>query len=69
MPEGSRTSISGRLAEAVAREDTARGYEVAKGQYLIVEDQEIDAVQTESTRGQLRSIDSVPHGEIDDLVY
>jgi DNA end-binding protein Ku len=36
--------------EVVPREDTARGYEVGKGQYLIVEDEELDAVQIESTR-------------------
>jgi non-homologous end joining protein Ku len=27
-----------------------RGYEVAKGQYMIVEDEELEAVQIESTR-------------------
>ena len=31
-------------------ERTWRGYEVAKGQYLIVEDEEFEAVQIESTR-------------------
>ena len=48
-----------------AREDTARGYEVAKGQYLIVEDQEIDAVQIESTR-TIEIDQFVPRSEIDD---
>jgi ATP-dependent protease Clp ATPase subunit len=33
-----------------SREDAARGYEAAKGQYVLVEDQEIDAVQIESTQ-------------------
>jgi DNA end-binding protein Ku len=47
------------------REDTARGYEVAKGQYLIVEDEELDAVQIESTR--TIDIDQfVPKTEIDE---
>jgi hypothetical protein len=42
-----------------------RGYEVAKGQYMIVEDEEIDAVQIESTR--TIDIDQfVPKDEIDD---
>ena len=27
-----------------------RGYEVAKGQYMVVEDEEIESVQIESTR-------------------
>ena len=41
------------------------GYEVAKGQYLIVEDQEIDAVQIESTR-TIEIDQFVPRSEIDD---
>jgi len=42
-----------------------RGYEVAKGQYMIVEDEEIDAVQIESTR--TIDIDQfVPKDEIDE---
>ena len=48
-----------------AREDIARGYEVAKGQYLIVEDEELNAVQIESTR--TIDIDQfVPKSEIDE---
>ena len=44
---------------------SARGYEVAKGQYLIVEDEEFDAVQIESTR--TIDIDQfVPKNEIDE---
>jgi DNA end-binding protein Ku len=38
---------------------------VAKGQYLIVEDQEIDAVQIESTR-TIEIDQFVPRSEIDD---
>jgi DNA end-binding protein Ku len=45
------------MGEVVPREDMARGYEVAKGQYLIVEDEELDAVQIESTR--MKSINSL----------
>ena len=42
-----------------------RGYEVAKGQYMIVEDEEIEAVQIESTR--TIDIDRfVPKSEIDE---
>ena len=42
-----------------------RGYEVAKGQYVIVEDEEIEAVQIESTR--TIDIDRfVPKNEIDE---
>jgi DNA end-binding protein Ku len=51
--------------EVVPREDMARGYEIAKGQYLIVEDEELEAVQIESTR--TIDIDQfVPKNEIDE---
>src|SRR6185369_1900761 len=33
-------NVDSETGDVVPREDTARGYEVAKGQYLIVEDQE-----------------------------
>ena len=43
----------------------ARGYEVAKGQYLLVEDKEFEAIQIESTR--TIDIDQfVPRNEIDE---
>ena len=58
-------NVDSETGEVVPREDTARDYEVAKGQYLIVEDEELDAVQIESTR----TIDIeqfVPKTEIDE---
>jgi DNA end-binding protein Ku len=58
-------NVDSETAEVVPREDTARGYEVAKGQYLVVEDEELDAVQIESTR--TIDIDQfVPKIEIDE---
>ena len=58
-------NVDFETGEVVPREDTARGYEVAKGQYLIVEDEELDAVQIESTR--TIDIDQfVPKTEIDE---
>ena len=58
-------NVDSETGEVVPREDTARGYEVAKGQYLIVEDEELDAVQIESTR--TIDIDQfVPRTEIDE---
>src|SRR6478736_5471075 len=58
-------NVDSETGEVVPREDTARGYEVAKGQYLIVEDEEIDAIQIESTR--TIDIDQfVPKSEIDE---
>jgi DNA end-binding protein Ku len=43
-------NVDSETGEVVSRDDMVRGYEVAKGQYMIVEDEEIDAVQIESTR-------------------
>ena len=58
-------NVDSETGDVVPREDTARGYEVANGQYLIVEDQEIDAVQIESTR-TIEIDQFVPRSEIDD---
>jgi DNA end-binding protein Ku len=58
-------NVDSETGEVVPREDTARGYEVGKDQYLIVEDQEIDAVQIESTR-TIEIDQFVPRSEIDD---
>ena len=58
-------NVDSETGEVVARDDMVRGYEVAKGQYMIVEDEEIDAVQIESTR--TIDIDQfVPKSEIDE---
>ena len=58
-------NVDSETGDVVPRDDTARGYEVAKGQYLIVEDEELDAVQIESTR--TIDIDQfVPKAEIDE---
>jgi DNA end-binding protein Ku len=58
-------NVDSETGDVVPREDIARGYEVAKGQYLVVEDQELDAVQIESTR--TIDIDQfVPKSEIDE---
>jgi len=58
-------NVDSETGEAVSRQDTARGYEVGKGQYLIVEDEELDAVQVESTR-TIEIDQFVPRSEIDD---
>jgi DNA end-binding protein Ku len=58
-------NVDSETGEVVPREDTARGYEVAKGQYLIVEDEELDAVQIESTR-TIEIDQFVPKREIDE---
>ena len=57
--------VDSETGDVVPREDTARGYEVAKGQYLLVEDAEFESIQIESTR--TIDIDQfVPKNEIDE---
>jgi DNA end-binding protein Ku len=58
-------NVDSETGEVVPREDIARGYEIGKGEYLIVEDEEFEAVLIESTR--TIDIDQfVPRNEIDD---
>lgn len=57
--------VDAESGEPVDKEDIARGYEYAKGQYLIVTDEEMEKIKVESTH--TISIDRfVPRGEIDD---
>src|SRR5262249_32675497 len=42
-------NVDSETGDVVPREDTARGYEGGKGQYPVVEDEEFEAVQLEST--------------------
>src|ERR1700681_4586697 len=57
--------VDSETGEPVDKEDIGRGYEVAKGQYLQVEDEEVEKVKIESTH--TLEIDSfVPRAEIDD---
>jgi DNA end-binding protein Ku len=58
-------NVDAETDEVVPREDTARGYEIGKGQYLVVEDEELEAVQIESTR-TIEIDEFVPRSEIDD---
>jgi DNA end-binding protein Ku len=60
--------IDEETREPVAREYKGRGYEVAKGQYLIVEDAELEGIEIESTH--TIEIDSfVPHSAIDQRFF
>jgi DNA end-binding protein Ku len=57
-------NVDSETGETVEREDVGRGYEVAKGEYLQIEDEEIEKIQIESTHSI--DIDSfVPKSEID----
>jgi Ku protein len=56
--------VDSESGELVEKEDVGRGYEVGKGEYLQVEDDEIEKIQIESTHAI--DIDSfVPKSEID----
>jgi DNA end-binding protein Ku len=60
--------IDEETREPVAPEHKSRGYEVAKGHYLIVEDAELEAIEIESTH--TIEIDSfVPRSEIDQRFF
>ena len=56
--------VDSESGEPVEKEDIGRGYEVAKGEYIIVEDEELEKIQIESTH--TIDIDNfVPKSEID----
>ena len=60
--------IDEETREPVAPEHKGRGYEVAKGQYLIVEEEELDAIEIASTH--VIEIDSfVPRCQIDQRFF
>src|ERR1700722_5420951 len=55
--------VDGETGEPVEKDDIGKGYEVGKGEYLIVEDDEIEKLKIESTH--TIDIDSfVPRAEI-----
>jgi DNA end-binding protein Ku len=63
-----RQFVDEQTGEPVEAENQAKGYEVAKGQFIVVEDDELKAVQIESNH----TIDIekfVPRAEIDELYY
>src|SRR3990172_9231565 len=58
--------VDDETGEEVDSEDIIKGYEVAKGNYIEVTDEDLDAIEVESTR--TIDIDQfVPRSEIDDL--
>src|SRR5712672_3658318 len=60
--------IDEETREPVLPEQKARGYEIAKGQYLVVEDEELYRIEIESTH--VIEIDSfVPRQEIDQRFF
>src|SRR6266436_8667680 len=60
--------IDEETREPVLPEQKARGYEIAKGEYLVVEDEELERIEIESTH--VIEIDSfVPRQEIDQRFF
>jgi DNA end-binding protein Ku len=60
--------IDEETREAVEGSEKARGYEIGKGQFLLVEDEELEAIEIESTH--TIDIDSfVPRSEIDQRFF
>jgi DNA end-binding protein Ku len=57
--------VDAETGEPVDKEDIGRGYETGKGQYLQVEDEEIEKVKIESTH-TIDITSFVPRAEIDD---
>src|SRR3954468_10450579 len=57
--------VDAETGEAVEKENIKRGYEYAKGQYLLVEDEELEKIKIESTHTiEINSF--VPRAQIDD---
>src|SRR6266581_9779962 len=60
--------IDEETREPVPPEQKGRGYEIAKGQYLVIEDEELERIEIESTH--VIEIDSfVPRQEIDQRFF
>lgn len=58
--------VDSATGELVEPEDRARGYQVAKNEYIVIDDEEIDTIQIESTHTV--TVDKfVPRKEIDEL--
>jgi DNA end-binding protein Ku len=56
--------VDAETGEPVDREDRARGYEIGKNEFILVEDEELEAIQIESTH--TIEIDTfVPNAQID----
>jgi DNA end-binding protein Ku len=57
--------VDAETGDPVEKDDIGRGYEIGKGEYLLVEDEELEGIQTESTH--TIDIDSfVSRSDIDD---
>jgi len=58
-------NVDAETGDVVDREDIGRGYEVGRGQYMLVEDEELEKIRIESTHTiEIESF--VPRAEIDE---
>ena len=57
--------IDPETGEPVSKEDIGRGYEVGKGQYTLIEDEELEKIQIESTH-TIDIDEFVPKAEVDE---
>ncbi len=57
--------VDAESGEPVDKDDISRGYEYAKGQYILVEDDELEKIKIESTH-TIEIDNFVPRSEIDD---
>lgn len=60
--------VDGESGEPVDKENISRGYEYAKGQYILISDEEIEKIKIESTR-TIEISSFVPRTEIDDRYF
>lgn len=61
-------SQDAQTGDEVARRDTVKGYEYAKGQYVIITDKDLESVKVEST-GIMKVEKFVPATSIDPIYY
>jgi DNA end-binding protein Ku len=59
-------NVDAETGDVVERDDLVRGYELSKGQYIEVSDEELEAIEIESTR-TIDIDEFVPKSEIDAL--
>src|SRR5260221_3528905 len=57
--------VDSETGDPVEKDDVGRGYEVGKGEYLQVSDEELEKIEIESTH-TIEIDSSVPRGETDD---
>jgi DNA end-binding protein Ku len=60
--------VDSETGAVIASEDKGRGYEIGKNEYLLIEDEELDAVQVEATH-TLDIQEFVPRAQIDKRYY